>query len=164
MAEISQPTELKNYLKGKYQVLFPSAVLEKSFFRSFNELQKNQKNLANDVFCTLSIEGEPTYEMGGQAKNVMLVQVVFLKKVEDRDNFELIELAQSETYAKCWSLLQTMLGDYGKFGPNEPGVLSFKVTGSRIVPLESDNLPDYFGSLLMFRITGRPPLNYMYNP
>ena len=151
MINLETPSALKTYLKDKATAVFAELNLEKGFFRSFNEFIKTQVK-ADRVFIILSVEGEPAYTPGATTKNQMLVQMAIMDLCAKKDDFDAIEQAKADTYVIAWKLLQSIFQDY-----SNRDIVSFKIDGSRILPLESEDATSYFGSLLYFRVTGLAP-------
>lgn len=148
MIPIEDPSQLKDYVRSKCLQVFPEMDQQKAFYRSFIQAKKDNRR-PNRIFITLGVEGEPSYTPGETARNQMVCQMAILDLVSGKDNFEGQEQAQTNTYRLSWEILQAIFQDYA-----EQKVRSFKVNDSRIVPLESEDLPDYYGSLLVFRVTG----------
>lgn len=160
MIDLRTPSEARSYLKDKALLVFPELDLEKGFFRSYEQARKAQKNAADTIFICLSVEGEPQHTPGAPVKNTMLIQLAIMQLVSAKDDFDAQESAKASCYTLAWNMLQNMFQDYAS-----REITSFKIDGSRILELESDDLQSYFGSLLLFRITGiAPHTQPFYNP
>lgn len=154
MIEIGDPLAVKQYLKEKIVgMLDESFNPDTAFFLSYEHMA-NSKPKGDRIITMLAVEGEPTYQPGASARNQMLVQMAVLDLVSKKGDFSAQELAKSNTYVLCWNILQSIFQDY-----SDRQILSFKFENSRILPLEAKELPDYYGSLLTFRITGLAPVS-----
>jgi hypothetical protein len=160
MIELGDPLEAKQYLKAMIaDMLGESFDAEESFYFSFEHLATS-KPKGERVVTMLAVEGEPNYQPGASAKNQMLVQMAVLDLVSKKGDILGQEQAKASTYRFCWLLLQSIFQDY-----SDRQIPFFKFENSRILPLEAKELPDYYGSLLTFRITGLAPTSdTFYNP
>ena len=160
MIDLRTPSEARAYLKGKAAQIFPALDPEKGFFGSYEQARKEHKSAADTIFICLSVEGEPQHTPGAPVKNTMLIQLAIMNLVPAKDDFTAQEAAKSSCYTLAWHLLQSIFQDYAS-----RQVMSFKIDGSRILEIESDDLQSYFGALLLFRVTGiAPHINPFYQP